>query len=612
MTNTAYVFDVNTGAQLATRQLAAPFDPPPRNPGARWTDGNIYHNWGITATPVIDVATNTIYVTTFGKPNASSQNNERNNLLWILDANTLADKQPPVLIAGNADNGGGGISNGFTTPYQKMRAGLGLLTDAGGNKAVVVSFSINGENPRGPGHGFVVAYDVRGLNREAGFTPTPAIWNVTPGAAPAACGCRAPGPRSTATTSTSLRATAWIPGTMAGNFGESFVKLRYTAGVAGVDNGKPKLVVFDYWGAFSDFGRADEDQDIGAAGVVLIPDRGNLIGGGKDGILYNLNKDNLGKTTWDPQFNLPFVATYLPNAPNGPAGLPTTTVPDPNWPIVNRDRNLPSQTPFGKSYHIHGTPVYMERATGGILYVWGENERLKAYNYDFATKRITSFRGQGTQFASGNMAPPGGMPGGRLVVSSNGTAAGHRHCLGHLPDAGECEFSRRSRRARRLRRDGTHQRHQSEAAFPQRREPRQQYGELCQVLDAGGGERQGLCRDVQQQGRAVRPLRHKGYRYDGMVCPCGNCSSTGRLQYRVLRTDCGARHAECAHRAGATGPRCGCRISDKRLERPGCNDLRLCQGQFECSRTGGSQGPFTGDLSIHLLQYRQRLPSFVI
>ena len=34
MTNTAYVFDVNTGAQLATpRQLAAPFDPPPADPG---------------------------------------------------------------------------------------------------------------------------------------------------------------------------------------------------------------------------------------------------------------------------------------------------------------------------------------------------------------------------------------------------------------------------------------------------------------------------------------------------------------------------------------------------------------------------------------------------
>jgi hypothetical protein len=434
MTTTAYVFDVDTGAQIATRQLATPFDPRP-DPGQmdRW---KIYHNWGITATPVIDVATNTMYVTTFGKPNANSQNNERNNLLWILDANTLADKQPPVLIAGNADNGGGGISNGFTTPYQKMRAGLGLLSDGGGNKAVVVAFSINGENPRGPGHGFVVAYDVRGLNREAGFAPTPAVWNVTPGGGAGGVWMSGSGPAIDGDDIYLATGNGMDPGTMAGNFGESFVKLRYTAGVAGVDNGKPKLVVFDYWGAFSDFGRADEDQDIGAAGVVLIPDRGNLFGGGKDGILYNLNKDNLGKTTWDPQFNLPFVATYLPNAPNGPAGLPTTTVPDPNWPIVNRDRNLPSQTPFGKSYHIHGTPVYMERATGGILYVWGENERLKAYNYDFATKRITSFRGQGTQLASGNMAPPGGMPGGRLVVSSNGTAPGTGIVWGTYPTQG--------------------------------------------------------------------------------------------------------------------------------------------------------------------------------
>ena len=183
MTNTAYVFDVNTGAELVKRPLAAPFDPADiANPLGKGMDlHNMYRNWGITATPVIDVATNTLYVTTFGKPNAASQNTERNNMLRILDANTLADKKPPVLIAGNADNGGGEIANGFTTPYQKMRAGLGLLTNANGNKAVVVSFSINGENPNGPGHGFVVAYDARGLNRDPGFAPTPAIWNVTPG-----------------------------------------------------------------------------------------------------------------------------------------------------------------------------------------------------------------------------------------------------------------------------------------------------------------------------------------------------------------------------------------------------------------------------------------------
>jgi hypothetical protein len=438
MTNTAYVFDVNTGTQLAKRQLAVPFDPADiANPPGRGMDlHNIYRNWGVTATPVIDVATNTIYATTLGKPNAGSSNLERNNMLWILDASTLADKKPPVLIAGNADNGGGGIANGFTTPYQKMRAGLGLLTDAAGNKAVVVSCSINGENPEGPGHGFVAAYDVRGLNREPGFTPTPAIWNVTPGGGAGGVWMSGSGPAIDGDDIYLTTGNGMDPGTMAGNFAESFVKLRYSPGVAGVDNGKPRLVVADYWGAFSDFGRADRDQDLGAAGVLLIPQRGNLIGGGKDGVLYNLNKDNLGKNTWDPQFNLPFVATYLPNPPNGAAGLPTTTVADPNWPIVNLDRNVFTQTPTGKSYHIHGTPVYMERATSGIVFVWGENERLKAYNFDFATKRITSFRGEGAQLASGNMDPPGGMPGGRLVVSSNGTTPGTGVVWGTYPVQG--------------------------------------------------------------------------------------------------------------------------------------------------------------------------------
>jgi hypothetical protein len=429
MTNTAYIFDVNTGAELARRQLAAPFDPADiANPQDRGMDlHNMYRNWGVTATPVIDLATNTIYATTFGKPNAGSSNLERNNMLWILDAHTLADKKPAVLIAGNADNGGEAIANGFTIPYQKMRAGLGLLTDVGGNKAVVVSFSINGEHPQGPGHGFVAAYDVRGLDRQVGFTPTAAIWNVTPGGGAGGVWMSGSGPAIDGSDIYLATGNGMDPAkakneNRPASFAECFVKLRYTPGTANIDNGKPKLAVVDYWGAFSDFGRADEDQDLGSAGVFLVPDRGNLVGGGKDGILFNLNKDNLGQTTWAPHFNLPFVATYLPNPPNGTAGLPTTTVPDPNWPIVNLDRNIFTHTPTGKTYHIHGTPVYMERATSGIVYIWGENEHLKAYNFNFATKRITSFRGEGTQIASGNEPPPGGMPGGRLVVSSNGTA----------------------------------------------------------------------------------------------------------------------------------------------------------------------------------------------
>jgi hypothetical protein len=419
MAGTAYIFDVNTGAQLvAPRQIATPFDP--RLQPGQMDMWGVYHSWAITSTPVIDAATQTLYVATFGRPSAASPNNERNNMLWILDANTLADKQPPVLIAGNADNGGGAISNGFTTPYQKMRAGLGLVV-SGGEKAVVICFSMNGENPRGPGHGFVVAYDVRGLDHVAGFSPTPAIWNVTPGGGAGGIWMAGSGPPIDADDIYLSTGNGMDPGTTAGNFAESFVKLHYVPGAAGVDGGKPNLTVADYWGAFSDFNRQDGDQDLGSAGSFIIPRRGNLIGGGKDGILYNLNKDDMGKNSWNAHFNLPFVATYLPNPPNGAAGLPTTTVADANWPIVNLDRNFHLNTPNRKTFHIHGTPVYVEGTTGGIVYIWGENERLKAYNYSFVTKRITSFRAEGSDFASGNMGAPGGMPGGRLVVSSNGT-----------------------------------------------------------------------------------------------------------------------------------------------------------------------------------------------
>src|SRR5687767_6818320 len=44
MTNTVFVFDVNTGTELVRRQLAAPFDPRP-DPGQmdRW---KLYHSWG--------------------------------------------------------------------------------------------------------------------------------------------------------------------------------------------------------------------------------------------------------------------------------------------------------------------------------------------------------------------------------------------------------------------------------------------------------------------------------------------------------------------------------------------------------------------------------------
>ena len=472
-----------------------------------------------------------------------------------------------------------------------MRAGLGLLTDADGNKAVVVSFSINGENPRGPGHGFVVAYDVRGLNRDAGFTPTPAIWNVTPGGGAGGMWMSGSGPAIDGRDIYLATGNGMDPGTIPDNFGESFVKLRYTTGASGVDNGKPRLEVADYWGAFSDFGRADEDQDLGAAGVFLIPERGNLIGGGKDGILYNLDKNNLGKSTWNPQFNLPFVATYLPNAPNGAAGLPTTTVPNPNWPIVNRDRNLPAQTPTGKSHHIHGTPVYMEGTASGIVYLWGENERLKGYNFNFATKRITSFRAQGTQIASGNMEAPGGMPGGRLVVSSNGTTPGTGVVWGVYPTQGNANSA--VVHGALVAYDATTVLNgdRLKQLFHSDTNPANSMGNFAKYSTP-----------VVANGKVyVGTFSNKVVQY-GLAPGVGIAAPVARA-----RTGSARLGRPPPRSTGTAGSRGAHGTRDWWLERPGCHDLWLSRGRLECRRARGSQGSVTGKLSILVLQNHQRL-----
>ena len=495
MTNTAFVFDVNTGAQLATRQLAAPFDPPHRQPPGQMDRWNIYRNWGITATPVIDVATNTLYVTTFGKPNADSQNTERNNMLWILDANTLADKKPPVLIAGNADNGGGAIANGFTTPYQKMRAGLGLLTDAGGNKAVVISFSINGENPRGPGHGFVVAYDVRGLNRDAGFTPTPAIWNVTPGGGAGGVWMSGSGPAIDGNDIYLATGNGMDPGTMPGNFGESFVKLRYTAGVAGVDNGKPKLAVADFWGAFSDFGRAGRGPGPRRRRRRPHP-RARQPHRRRQG-RHSLQPEQ-GQSR-EEHLGSPVQPSLRRHVSPQRAERRRGSADDDGGQSELADRQSRSQparadADAGRAITSTERRCTWSGAKSGILYRLGRERapqslqlrlRHEAHHRRSAAKGRSSRRATWTRPAACRADASSSRPTARRRARASSGACTRRRGM-RTPRSCTARSSPTTRRPSARR--------QAEAALSQRREPGEQHGELRQVLHAGRGERKGLRR----------------------------------------------------------------------------------------------------------------------
>ena len=460
MNNSVYAFDAHTGNTLWIRNEIDP---------SIWAPDMDIHainqRWGITATPVIDPDTGTLYVVTWAKRNNSDA--DREFRIHALDLSTGNDKinlngNPYVPIQGSSSNGGVAFRTGAPPAnfqaankswewYQKLRSGLALADAGGGAKGLVIAFSMNGENSGDPlaSHGYVFAYDTRGLLGQAGISPNPAIISTAPtgklagiwmaGAAPVVEG-----------TSIYFTTGNGSIGSINGqqNYGESFMHLKFGPAVAGVNNGQPNLGIEGFWTVFDDNARyanaGARDQDLGSGGVMAVPGSLSLFGMGKDGVIYNVDRSKLtpafngmrhvqpgkldgagqveGGATWDALVGgqPPMVATYY-----GPGGC---TVPGGNGvnrtyadKLIGLDCNLFVYNGTGKYAHHHSTPVYWS-PTGvtPILYVWGENNTVKAYNYNVPSSLITGFRANGLDVASGNLPPPGGMPGGFMTVSSSG------------------------------------------------------------------------------------------------------------------------------------------------------------------------------------------------
>src|SRR5207244_10927287 len=109
------------------------------------------------------------------------------------------------------------------------------------------------------------------------------------------------------------------------------------------------LQVADYWTMFNTIAESNADQDLGSGGVVVLPDmidsggitRHLAVGGGKDGHLYIVNRDNMGK------FNASSNANIYQDFPGATAG------------------------------GLYATPGYFN----GILYVGGTGDHLKAFAF---------------------------------------------------------------------------------------------------------------------------------------------------------------------------------------------------------------------------------------
>ena len=234
---------------------------------------------GITATPVIDEASGTLYVVAMTEE--GSGGDAYVHRLHALDVTTGAEKSgSPVEIHASVPGQGDGNGTVQFKPWlYKERAGLLLL------KGVVYT-TWSSECDSGNYHGWVIGYDAGTLQQVAAYADTPdweagSFWQG--GAAPAA---------DASGNIYVVSANGTFDANRGGSdLGDSVIKLSTTKGLA----------VADYFAPYNAGTLDNEDLDLGSSGAVLLPDgTGNsahphlLVSGSKSGAVYLLDRDNLG------------------------------------------------------------------------------------------------------------------------------------------------------------------------------------------------------------------------------------------------------------------------------------------------------------------------------
>ena len=259
--DSVYAIDVDTGTQLWKRSFLSTGVTAPTGTQVQSSMNPV----GIVGTPVIDPATNTMYVVAFTSESNVTVIIHR---LHAIDITTGAEK-PNSPVTFNAA--------GFADIKQMNRAALLLA-----NGRVYVCFG--GIADRAPYQGFIFAFDTATLSLSAVFNDEPN--ETSTGGGGIWMSAMAPSVDS----SGNLYVTSGngITDGM-NNFGQSVIKL------------SPALGVLDHFSPYNNVAQSQVDLDLGSGGVVVVPDQTGpfaheLITCGKPTSIYVLNRDNLGKT----------------------------------------------------------------------------------------------------------------------------------------------------------------------------------------------------------------------------------------------------------------------------------------------------------------------------
>jgi len=271
------------------------------------TSTTMFSEMGILGTPVIDSASQTMYVLAKTKENTSYHFR-----VHALDITSGMEKfGGPVDVNATVTGQLGTLT--LSDASKSMLARPGLLLSHG---VVYLAFGSNGcdgQNTRG----WVVAYDATTLLQLGVLNDTPNskaakgnIWQSGSGLATDDNG----------NIFFSTANGAFDANLGQNDFGSSIVKTQW------VNNG---LAVTDYFTPYNVAYLNSTDLDIGSAGVLMLPDQPGphphlIVGSGKEGSVYLLNRDNMG------QFNsvdnsqivqfIPFDGTDVPPQSHTPPG----------------------------------------------------------------------------------------------------------------------------------------------------------------------------------------------------------------------------------------------------------------------------------------------------
>jgi hypothetical protein len=266
------------------------------------TCSSISPTFGITGTPVIDGLNGTLYLVAI-----TAENGSYVQRLHALDITTGDEKfGGPVVIQATVAGTGGGSVHGklsFAPIHEIQRSGL-LLS----NGIVYIAWAGYG-NP--PWHGWILGYNAQTLKQAIVYNDTVdgergGIWGAG-GGLPA-----------------DVDGNVYVmtgDGTFDGNtggvdYGDSFLKL--------TPNGSGGLTVTDYFTPFNQDYLSENDMDLGSGGVMILPPQtganpSEVIGGGKEGMIFVVNRNNMGQYSSTENNNTQTVTTSSSGLWSGPA-----------------------------------------------------------------------------------------------------------------------------------------------------------------------------------------------------------------------------------------------------------------------------------------------------